>query len=212
VDRPGGERDATLQQEPADLVDQRGTMLYQSVAHAMHGLDIELLVCLDLRETHVLLGHGSDFTFIPGVAPRFGENACWIYKEALNPTKERQLNASQYDKANQKKGIVYTEDDAKPKCKVNADTNQAPLDPYHMDERTYDFNCDGLANYGLVPDLLQDLRNLGMTTEAFQSLFSSAEDYIQTWEKALKISGCDGTKPECQFKEVHGACKDFAQR
>jgi hypothetical protein len=56
--------------------------------------------------------------------------------------------------------------------------------------RKYDFNFDGLAHYGLLPDLLQDTRNLGVTPEQHAPLFRSAEAYIKTWEKAWQISHC----------------------
>lgn len=153
------------------------------------------------------VGLASDFTFIPGVAPRFGKNACWIYNEALDTAKERGLNSCQYNTDNQQNGVLYDAYDMSSGIAVR--TNQTPLKQYTMDQRSYDYNRDGMANYGLLPDLLQDLKNVGMTTKVFNSLFSSAEDYIQTWEKAVKLSGCDGTKPECRFKEPHGSCTDL---
>ena len=58
-----------------------------------------------------------------------------------------------------------------------------PLKPYHMDGRVFDFNRDGLAHYGLVPDMLQDLKNVEMPTRDFQALFQSAEAYLEMWEK-----------------------------
>ena len=54
-----------------------------------------------------------------------------------------------------------------------------------MGRRTFDFNVDGLAHYGLLPDLLQDLKNIGLGAEAFDALFSSAEAYLATWERSL---------------------------
>ncbi len=50
-----------------------------------------------------------------------------------------------------------------------------------MSDRLHDYNKDALAHYGLVPDMLQDLKNLGMTNTDFESLFSSAEVYLQLW-------------------------------
>jgi hypothetical protein len=41
----------------------------------------------------------------------------------------------------------------------------------------------GLAHYGMIPDFLQDGRNIGLTDKDLTPLFSSAEDYIQMWEK-----------------------------
>lgn len=52
--------------------------------------------------------------------------------------------------------------------------------------RDWDYNLDGLAHYGLIPDFIQDLRNIGMTPAQLTPLFRSAEDYIQMWEKAEK--------------------------
>lgn len=49
--------------------------------------------------------------------------------------------------------------------------------------RDFDFNVDGLANYGLLPDMLQDLRNAGLTPDDLAPLFRGAEDYVQMWER-----------------------------
>jgi hypothetical protein len=50
----------------------------------------------------------------------------------------------------------------------------------------YDYNLDGLAHYGLLPDFLQDLKNLGLTAEDLAPLFHSAEDYVNLWERCLQ--------------------------
>ncbi|MDQ2658732.1 MAG: hypothetical protein M3Y60_15015, partial [Bacteroidota bacterium] len=62
-----------------------------------------------------------------------------------------------------------------------------PLRRYKTGNRYWDFNTDGMAHYGLMPDFFQDLRNIG--TPHLNVLFRSAEDYIQMWEKALAASG-----------------------
>ena len=56
-------------------------------------------------------------------------------------------------------------------------TNQHdPLIPYCTgNQRIFDFNVDGLAHFGLVPDMLQDLKNVEMPKRDFQALFGSAE-------------------------------------
>jgi len=46
VDGPRREREAAFQQKAADLVDQCGATLYQSIPNPVHGLDIELLLAL----------------------------------------------------------------------------------------------------------------------------------------------------------------------
>jgi hypothetical protein len=61
------------------------------------------------------------------------------------------------------------------------------LEPYRMGQRIFDFNEDGLAHYGLLPDMLQDLKDLG--DEDMQTLFQSAEGYLQMWEKVERLRG-----------------------
>src|SRR6516162_5480122 len=46
VDGPRREPEAAFQQKAADLVDQCGATLYQSIPNPVHGLDIELLLAL----------------------------------------------------------------------------------------------------------------------------------------------------------------------
>jgi hypothetical protein len=54
-----------------------------------------------------------------------------------------------------------------------------------LGRRDYDINIDGMAHYGLLPDLLQDLSNVGADTDM---LYRSAEDYIRVWERSLARS------------------------
>lgn len=49
-------------------------------------------------------------------------------------------------------------------------------------QRDWDINLDGMAHYGLLPDFLQDVRNVGMPESEMASLYRSAEDYIRVWE------------------------------
>ena len=129
----------------------------------------------------------TDFTFIPGTAPRFGDQACWAYKLASDPKQEKRLNPGLYDRDSQTNPVVYRRDPIERNPKVKDGYNGA-LIPYKMDQRPFDFNEDGLANYGLIPDMLQDLKNLGLLPKDFEALFASAESYLQTWEKALRIA------------------------
>jgi microsomal dipeptidase-like Zn-dependent dipeptidase len=61
-------------------------------------------------------------------------------------------------------------------------------------DRTFNFNTDGLAHVGLVPDLIADLKNIGVTDTDLDPLFNSAEAYIQMWERSEAAS--DTTSPE----------------
>lgn len=49
--------------------------------------------------------------------------------------------------------------------------------------RDFDINLDGMAHYGLLPDMLQDMRNQGLAVEDFAPLFRSAGDYVDVWQR-----------------------------
>jgi microsomal dipeptidase-like Zn-dependent dipeptidase len=49
--------------------------------------------------------------------------------------------------------------------------------------RDFDVNIDGVAHYGMLPDLMQDLRNIGMQPQTLAAMYRSAEDYIRVWER-----------------------------
>jgi microsomal dipeptidase-like Zn-dependent dipeptidase len=48
--------------------------------------------------------------------------------------------------------------------------------------RDFDINLDGMAHYGMLPDFLQDLRNIGLAPDDLAPLFRSANDYVEMWE------------------------------
>jgi microsomal dipeptidase-like Zn-dependent dipeptidase len=57
-----------------------------------------------------------------------------------------------------------------------------PLDrSFAGEQRDFDINLDGTAHYGMLPDMLQDIRNSGLTPEDFAPLFRSAYDYVEMW-------------------------------
>ena len=78
--------------------------------------------------------------------------------------------------------------------------NNQPLRRLKTGNRYWDFNTDGMAHYGLMPDFFQDLRNIGLAPDKLSFLFRSAEDYIQMWEKTEKASGTNGAVQSPIFK------------
>lgn len=54
----------------------------------------------------------------------------------------------------------------------------------HLGERAVDFNTEGLVHIGMVPELIEDVRNDGVDDEQLEPLFRSAEGYLRMWEKA----------------------------
>jgi microsomal dipeptidase-like Zn-dependent dipeptidase len=67
--------------------------------------------------------------------------------------------------------------------------DNAPLVRHRAGRRDFDINLDGVAHYGMLPDFLQDLRNVGLSQERLAPLFRSAEDYIRTWERCEQRRG-----------------------
>jgi microsomal dipeptidase-like Zn-dependent dipeptidase len=62
------------------------------------------------------------------------------------------------------------------------------LDRFQSANRLFDFNTDGLAHVGLLPDFFADLEVLGIPSEDLAPLFHSAEGYITVWEKASALA------------------------
>ncbi len=54
----------------------------------------------------------------------------------------------------------------------------------HVGNRTIDFNTEGMAHIGLVPELIEDVRRDGVSDAELEPLFKSAEGYLRMWEKA----------------------------
>jgi microsomal dipeptidase-like Zn-dependent dipeptidase len=50
--------------------------------------------------------------------------------------------------------------------------------------RTLDFNTEGMAHVGLLPELIEDARRTGATDADLEPLFRSAEGYLRMWERA----------------------------
>jgi hypothetical protein len=55
-------------------------------------------------------------------------------------------------------------------------------------QRVFDLNNDGLANYGMYADWLQELQRLGGRAMV-SDMFRGAEAYLETWERAYGVRG-----------------------
>ena len=65
------------------------------------------------------------------------------------------------------------------------------FDRQRTGRRTFDFNTDGVAHYGLLPDLLASVRKEPQGRKALSVLFGSAESYLRTWERTGIGNGRD---------------------
>lgn len=100
---------------------------------------------------------GSDFNgMAPHVGPRFGEDAC---------------GKDRAQAANQRTPLAY------PFTIAGFGTFQKQV----TGQRTFDFNTDGLAHIGLLPDLIGDLQAMGKDVEP---LMTSAATYVNAWKRA----------------------------
>ena len=53
-------------------------------------------------------------------------------------------------------------------------------------QRTFDLNTDGVANYGMFPDWLQELQTLA-GRPILSDMFHGAEAYLEMWERAYGV-------------------------
>ena len=115
---------------------------------------------------------GSDFNGLGGQpGPRFGPNQC----------------PGDAERGVQGNPVVYPFAIVAP-AGVNAGRLGKAATPNRKDATNtpdnWDFNKDGLAHVGLVPDLIEDLRRVGVSDAYLQPLFRSAEAYVRLWERA----------------------------
>lgn len=120
------------------------------------------------------VGLGTDFTLTPSCGPRFGRRAG--ARPGLDIAGPRPAPAPP---------LLYQGDqgagqDALPRYAV-AVGSPSPT-------RSYDFNKDGFAHYGLLPDYLADLRTIGLTEDQLSPLLSSGESLTAMWEDCLAAS------------------------
>jgi microsomal dipeptidase-like Zn-dependent dipeptidase len=64
----------------------------------------------------------------------------------------------------------------------------ASMDKMRLGSRLVDFNTQGFATIGQLPDLIADMEALGVDPADLDPLFHSAEAYIKMWEKAEAAS------------------------
>lgn len=117
---------------------------------------------------------GSDTNGLAGApAPRFGPGAGALLERDPLRRHLRHVQA-----AAQCEGVRYSGEAASP---VPTRAHR-PLVPCTAGTRIFDVNTDGIAHYGMLPDFLQDLRNVGIPRALMTPLFTSADAYILLWE------------------------------
>jgi len=114
---------------------------------------------------------GSDFNGLnqqPG--PRYGPNAAYGLKEDERRKKRRPV---QQRRQHMHPPLPYT---------GTMYRTEAPFVRSRIGSREFDFNTDGLAHVGMLPDFIRDLVHVGLTDAQMEPLFSSAEAFLRMWE------------------------------
>jgi len=63
-----------------------------------------------------------------------------------------------------------------------------PMKRSETSGKQWDLNFEGVAHYGLLPDFIQDLHNVGVNHDDLSPLFQSAEHFAQMWTRCLRVS------------------------
>jgi microsomal dipeptidase-like Zn-dependent dipeptidase len=106
------------------------------------------------------VGFGTDLNGFAGwPSPRFGPDAC----SGGGSSSLRRL--------------VYPATIAASGVSINVDQSVIGERP------PFDFNTDGFAHIGMLPDMIADFEAMGMSPDEIDPLFLSAEGYIRLWER-----------------------------
>jgi microsomal dipeptidase-like Zn-dependent dipeptidase len=70
----------------------------------------------------------------------------------------------------------------------------------------YDISLDGMVHIGMIPDFVEELRTLGLTSQDLDPLWHGAEAYIREWESA---SSWQGNFNDEDNKGIQTACSDL---
>ncbi len=85
------------------------------------------------------------------------------------------------------------------------------MDRHEVKDRIFDYNVDGLAQVGLLPDLIHDLEVIGLTDADLEPLFRSAEHYIAMWDAAEcgpVDTDSDGLRDRCDEDDDNDTLTD----
>jgi microsomal dipeptidase-like Zn-dependent dipeptidase len=118
---------------------------------------------------------GSDFNGVAGhIGPRFGPDGCGTVINEWAP---------EYRTGNR---LAYPFD--------LADIGEPGFGTFGKQVsggKSFDFNVDGLAHIGLLPDLVADLAQVGLPEPYLDEMFDSAEEFVRVWERANGGTGGD---------------------
>ncbi len=158
-----------------------GTAVPDDCRHSSKSFAQAYMYAVDQMRGPVALG--SDFNGVAGhVGPRFGVEACG------GSVGERNAQIRQGKKVSYP--FIFD--------------GFGTFNKQVTGQRTFDYNVDGMAHVGMLPDFVSDLREVGLPVEYERSLFGSAEAYIKMWEGATRAT--DTTADDTPQAAVDNAC------
>jgi microsomal dipeptidase-like Zn-dependent dipeptidase len=158
-----------------------GPRIEDSCRHSSRTFAQAYQYAVDVMEGPVALG--PDFMGLAGhVGPRFGSEACGNIFRPNQPSIEEEK--SKQIRLSEKLVYPFTLD------------GFGEFSRQQTNLRTFDFNDDGLAHVGLLPDLIADMKLVGLSDRYVDALFHSGEEYIRVWELAeARANGTDPPEP-----------------
>lgn len=64
-------------------------------------------------------------------------------------------------------------------------TDGSTMNEYTFGNRSFDFNTDGAAHIGMMPDFFEDLRQLGLKHSALEPVYRSADYFTTMWAATI---------------------------
>jgi hypothetical protein len=121
------------------------------------------------------VGMGSDFNGVAGhFGPRFGSKACGGVENLLILDSNVEIDRERSAQLREGHKLQY------PFTLAGFGT----LGKQVSGQKAFDYNVDGLAHVGLLPDFVADLKVDGLSNADLNPLMHSAEEYIKLWERA----------------------------
>ena len=85
-----------------------------------------------------------------------------------------------------------------PECRGKSCVDYSLFPPASSGNKSWDYNEEGVAHFGLIPDFLKHVEGLPGGRSAIAKLYSGAEAFAQTWERvdiAAALARCE--EPDC---------------
>jgi hypothetical protein len=164
----------------------------------------EYSAVLNAMGNNAVAGFGTDMVLTASMPPSSPNNAttqdprygtCVVQKEQAYSCNSGDLTASQLT-ACRNRAIMACTQEYPPITRCVSNCGR-PLIVYNdsfqrssLGSRTWDYNSDGVAHYGMIADFLQDVKNVpaqtanGMTgTQVINNLMSGAQYFFETWQR-----------------------------